>query len=145
MTTTTDQDVGTTPVRRPTTSSGASRQSGRRQVSRRQPSTATWLSTGDRGYRGLLAKNPLHPLWGVEWRRDAPYSLEDLGGSLSKEDMRPDAERASFGLGTKPLKLTGSLRRSAASQDRPLRRLTMRRKSRTACIERLGQLRRGGI
>jgi hypothetical protein len=28
----------------------------------------------DRGYSGLLVKNPLHPHWIVEWRRDAPYS-----------------------------------------------------------------------
>lgn len=54
---------------------------------------------GDRGYAGLLTKNPLHPHWAVEWRRDAPYSLEGLAGWLTREDMRPDAEIASFGLG----------------------------------------------
>lgn len=54
---------------------------------------------GDRGYAGLLAKNPLHLHWRVEWRRDAPYSLDELAGSLTEEDMRPDRERASFGFG----------------------------------------------
>lgn len=53
----------------------------------------------DRGYAGLVAKNPLHPRWRVEWRTSAPYSLEVLAGWLSKEDMRPDLVRASFGLG----------------------------------------------
>ena len=54
---------------------------------------------GDRGYAGLLSKNPLHSHWTVEWRRDDPYSLEVLSGWLTKEDMRPDPMRASFGLG----------------------------------------------
>ena len=35
---------------------------------------------GDRGYAGLLAKNPLHAHWRVEWRCDVPYSLEGLAG-----------------------------------------------------------------
>ena len=29
----------------------------------------------DRRYVGLIIKNPLHPHWRVEWRRDEPYSL----------------------------------------------------------------------
>lgn len=54
---------------------------------------------GDRGYAGLLAKNPLHAQWTIEWRQDDPYSLEVLAGWLTQEDMRPDPPRTSFGLG----------------------------------------------
>lgn len=53
----------------------------------------------DRAYSGLLAKNPLHPHWKVEWRRKEPYSLEELTGWLSQEDMRPEPEHESSGHG----------------------------------------------
>lgn len=44
----------------------------------------------DRRYAGLIAKNPLHADWKVEWRRDQPYTLGDLESSLFKDDMRPE-------------------------------------------------------
>ena len=45
----------------------------------------------DRAYTGLIAKNPLHDHWAVEWRREEPYSLPELDGWLFKRDMRPDS------------------------------------------------------
>ena len=45
----------------------------------------------DRAYTGLIAKNPLHDHWEVEWRREEPYSLPELDGWLFKRDMRPDS------------------------------------------------------
>jgi Replicase family/Primase C terminal 1 (PriCT-1) len=54
----------------------------------------------DRAYVGLIAKNPLHPAWDVEWRRDEPYSLEELADWLRFEDMRPDLSvKTTFGAG----------------------------------------------
>jgi len=44
----------------------------------------------DRYYSGLIAKNPLHPDWRTEWRRDQPYTLAELEGWLFERDMRPD-------------------------------------------------------
>lgn len=44
----------------------------------------------DRCYTGLIAKNPLHPDWRVEWRRDAPYTLHEIADWLFERDMRPD-------------------------------------------------------
>lgn len=32
----------------------------------------------DRGYSGLLCKNPLHPRWRVQWLHHTPYSLGEL-------------------------------------------------------------------
>ena len=45
----------------------------------------------DRAYTGLIAKNPLHDHWEVEWRREEPYSLPELDDWLFKRDMRPDS------------------------------------------------------
>jgi hypothetical protein len=44
----------------------------------------------DRHYAGLIAKNPLHVDWKVEWRREQPYALTELAGSLFDSDMAPD-------------------------------------------------------
>ena len=44
----------------------------------------------DRHYTGLIAKNPLHTDWNVEWRREQPYTLTELAGSLFESDMAPD-------------------------------------------------------
>jgi hypothetical protein len=54
----------------------------------------------DRHYTGLIAKNPLHVNWQVEWRRDVPYTLGELAKSLTQKDMRPDtAPEKTFGAG----------------------------------------------
>jgi hypothetical protein len=54
----------------------------------------------DRQYRGLIAKNPLHADWRVEWRRHAPYTLEELADWLFPRDMAPDpSPAAAFALG----------------------------------------------
>jgi len=44
----------------------------------------------DRLYTGLIAKNPLHEHWLVEWRREEPYSLPELAEFLTPEEMNPD-------------------------------------------------------
>jgi hypothetical protein len=44
----------------------------------------------DRHYAGLIAKNPLHTAWKVEWRRDQPYTLAELAEALHADNMRPD-------------------------------------------------------
>lgn len=44
----------------------------------------------DRSYVGLIAKNPVHTDWMVEWLRDEPYTLHELEGHLFERDMRPD-------------------------------------------------------
>lgn len=44
----------------------------------------------DRRYSGLITKNPVHPHWRVEWRRDDPYTLPELADWLFPEDMQPD-------------------------------------------------------
>jgi Replicase family/Primase C terminal 1 (PriCT-1) len=44
----------------------------------------------DRNYVGLVAKNPLHDRWRVEWRREEPYTLTELADWLVYDDMRPD-------------------------------------------------------
>lgn len=46
----------------------------------------------DRHYVGLIAKNPLHKDWRVEWRREVPYTLPELADWLFKRDMEPDIE-----------------------------------------------------
>lgn len=61
--------------------------------------TARRLSA-DRCYTGLIAKNPLHPDWLVEWRRDAPYTLGELADQLFEADTRPDPRiDCTFGAG----------------------------------------------
>ena len=44
----------------------------------------------DRRYSGLITKNPVHPHWRVEWRREEPYTLPELADWLFPEDMQPD-------------------------------------------------------
>ena len=44
----------------------------------------------DRQFAGLITKNPLHPHWRVEWRREEAYTLHELEGALFERDMRPD-------------------------------------------------------
>ncbi len=53
----------------------------------------------DFSYSGLLAKNALYPGWDVEWRREEPYSLDELSDWLFKRDMVP-AARSSDSFGT---------------------------------------------
>lgn len=54
----------------------------------------------DRRYVGLVAKNPMHGDWDVEWRRDEPYTLDELADWLRYEDMRPDLSvETTFGAG----------------------------------------------
>jgi hypothetical protein len=49
----------------------------------------------DPAYTALLAKNPLHPHWEVQWRRNEPYSLAELAFGLSPDDMRLHVQRVS--------------------------------------------------
>lgn len=44
----------------------------------------------DRHYSGLIAKNAVHADWQVEWRREQPYSLDELSDWLFPRDMEPD-------------------------------------------------------
>lgn len=54
----------------------------------------------DRTFAGLIAKNPLHSDWRVEWRRDTPYTLGELEGWLFAKDMVPESQpRTTFGAG----------------------------------------------
>ena len=53
----------------------------------------------DPGYVGLIAKNPYHPHWRVDWQRPRPYELDELADALTKDDMRPEPRRLTFGLG----------------------------------------------
>lgn len=39
---------------------------------------------GDRGYSGLMTKNPLHASWSTEWLHDDRYTLAELEESLGK-------------------------------------------------------------
>lgn len=54
----------------------------------------------DRHYAGLIAKNPAHGDWLVEWRRHEAYSLEEMADWLHDGDTRkvPRSE-AQFGAG----------------------------------------------
>jgi hypothetical protein len=54
----------------------------------------------DQHYVGLITKNPLHSDWHVEWRRERPYSLDELDDALFPADKRKESRRdASFGFG----------------------------------------------
>jgi hypothetical protein len=54
----------------------------------------------DRLYVGLIAKNPSHQYWRVEWRRDDPYTLDELADWLFSRDMAPDVSpRTTLGAG----------------------------------------------
>jgi len=48
-----------------------------------------WLNA-DRGFKGVITKNPLHPDWNVEWRAPNPYDLVELADWLFDNDMRPE-------------------------------------------------------
>ncbi|MGO4686220.1 replication initiation protein [Hyphomicrobium sp. 2TAF46] len=52
----------------------------------------------DPAFTGLIAKNPLHSDWDVEWRRDKPYSLEELDSWLFERDKRAEISNV-HGLG----------------------------------------------
>jgi hypothetical protein len=54
----------------------------------------------DHWYAGLIAKNPLHPSWCVEWRRQQPYTLHELAAWLDEDDMACDRRpQLAFGIG----------------------------------------------
>ena len=44
----------------------------------------------DRGYSGLIVKNPLHLDWRTEWQALKPYTLEDLDCELDFKDKAPE-------------------------------------------------------
>lgn len=46
----------------------------------------------DPAYSALIGKNLLHSDWRVEWRRDKPYSLDELEDWLFENDMRPETK-----------------------------------------------------
>ena len=48
----------------------------------------------DRWYAGLLAKNPLHPHWRVEWLSNRAHTLNDLESWLFTRDMEPEVSPA---------------------------------------------------
>jgi hypothetical protein len=76
----------------------------------------------DRRYTGLMAKNPLHRDWRVEWRRDRPYCLEELADALFAADMAPDVNITStFGIGRNTT-LFDELRHAAYSEARAFKR-----------------------
>lgn len=54
----------------------------------------------DKHFVGLMVKNPLHSEWLVEWRRDEPYTLDELADWLFDHDTRFDPRpEAQFGAG----------------------------------------------
>ena len=57
----------------------------------------------DRQYGGLIAKNPMHPEWRVEWLAPEPYDLSTLADCLHMHNMRPDyhwqLSEGDYGLG----------------------------------------------
>jgi hypothetical protein len=54
----------------------------------------------DKRYVGLISKNPAHSDWLVEWRRDQPYTFDELNDWLFEDDKRFDPRpREQFGLG----------------------------------------------
>lgn len=54
----------------------------------------------DKGYVGLISKNPAHSDWLVEWRRDEPYSFDELNDWLFDRDKRFEPKaREQYGLG----------------------------------------------
>ncbi|MGE3915432.1 MAG: replication initiation protein [Hyphomicrobiaceae bacterium] len=44
----------------------------------------------DRGYSGLIAKNPLHPEWRTLWLAMTPYDLGALDAELNYDDKAPE-------------------------------------------------------
>jgi len=54
----------------------------------------------DPHYCGLIAKNPMHSSWCVEWLAPEPYDLPTLADWLFEPDTRPDPQlKSQFGLG----------------------------------------------
>jgi hypothetical protein len=53
----------------------------------------------DRGYAGVLCKNPLHPKWRVHWLCDKPYLLDELNDALFPRDKLREPTRQTSGLG----------------------------------------------
>ena len=47
---------------------------------------------GDLGYRGVIAKNPLHLDWRTAWARREPYDLRELASWVDDADMMPEPE-----------------------------------------------------
>jgi hypothetical protein len=60
---------------------------------------------GDKGYSGLMTKNPLHPVWDSELVTDHLYTMDELAGSLKEAGDLPQASwrrserRNNIGLG----------------------------------------------
>jgi hypothetical protein len=76
----------------------------------------------DRRYTGLIAKNPLHPDWRVEWRREEPYTLPELADWLFQPDIAPDiGPEATHGAGRNCTIFEG-LRRIAYREVRAFKR-----------------------
>lgn len=44
---------------------------------------------GDRGYAGVLMKNPVHPDWDTHWMRAEPYTLAELDAGLRPHGHMP--------------------------------------------------------
>jgi Replicase family/Primase C terminal 1 (PriCT-1) len=77
----------------------------------------------DRRYCGLIAKNPLHPDWRVEWRRNEPYTLEELADWLFPRDMAPDTSiEVTLGAG-RNCSIFDTLRATAYREVRDYKRL----------------------
>ena len=76
----------------------------------------------DRRFTALIAKNPLHADWRVEWRRDQPYTLEELADWLFPCDMAPDVGvKIVFGAGRNCM-LFDELRMAAYREVRAFKR-----------------------
>ena len=60
---------------------------------------------GDKGYSGLMTKNPVHDDWDAMWLTDKLYTLDELTGHLTEHGSMPPASwhrtkrRAPVGLG----------------------------------------------
>lgn len=60
---------------------------------------------GDKGYSGLMTKNPVHDDWTASWLTDHLYTLDELSGHLTEAGAMPPASwqrtrrRAPVGLG----------------------------------------------
>lgn len=60
---------------------------------------------GDKGYSGLMTKNPVHDDWDASWITDRLYTLDELAGHLTETGFMPPASwqrtkrRAPVGLG----------------------------------------------
>jgi hypothetical protein len=76
----------------------------------------------DRRYCGLIVKNPRHPHWFVEWRRDQPYSLPELADWLFPRDVVPEPNfTTTFGAG-RNCAIFDELRKAAYGEVRAFKR-----------------------